>query len=275
MHELADSPLRWVFTLISGILAKASYLLFVISILTNKGLYDNLGDGRSPLAVFRFRFEVGYFNNDKPVGEFKRYYPNGTLKASMYYLKDQKTIRAKLYFKEGPLFAIGKYCGKEKDSTWHYYSTDSVLLMVETYKNGLKQGVTKKYFWNGQLLEEKGWKDGKLHGVWRQYYPDGNIAMVTRHVEGKRDGMFQTFYENGRLQIQGNYKNSKMHGKWTFYDKDGKEEKTIVYSQGEARNEEKLDKKFNDQVEKWEKNKLPEPSIENFVKSRQKSGMDY
>ena len=40
----------------------------------------------------------GYFKNDKPVGEFKRFFPGNKIKAIMNYKEDGKTVKATLFY---------------------------------------------------------------------------------------------------------------------------------------------------------------------------------
>src|ERR1041384_1315591 len=60
----------------------------------------------------------GEFKDDKPVGNFKYYYPNDSVKAIMSFRPDGSSF-AKMFHPNGKRMAQGKYSGKEiKDSVW-------------------------------------------------------------------------------------------------------------------------------------------------------------
>ncbi|GAI77747.1 unnamed protein product, partial [marine sediment metagenome] len=102
----------------------------------------------------------GYFKDDLPVGEFKRYYEKGSLKAIMTYNTNEKTAITKLYYENRKLAAEGLYLEKKKHNIWKYYSYyDNCLLYEESYKYGIKEGASKKYYCSGVLLETIEWKN--------------------------------------------------------------------------------------------------------------------
>ena len=54
------------------------------------------------------------------------------------------------------------------------YPTD-ILKEEETYKEGIKDGESRKFYPNGLLREIAEYKEGKLNGDFSQFYPNGNI----------------------------------------------------------------------------------------------------
>ena len=80
----------------------------------------------------------GNFMNNKPVGEFLRYFESGNICARLIYDKNGEHSTAKLYYEDGKLAAQGNYFVKQKDSTWNYYARDGRLIMIENYRCGKK-----------------------------------------------------------------------------------------------------------------------------------------
>ena len=74
-----------------------------------------------------------------------------------------------------------------KDSTWSYFSRDSVLVMSEQYVKGELNGLTKTYYYEGELYEGKSWVNNVADGKWIQYFMDGSFKMESAFTMGKRE----------------------------------------------------------------------------------------
>ncbi|MDP3432994.1 MAG: hypothetical protein Q8T04_08535, partial [Bacteroidota bacterium] len=105
----------------------------------------------------------GTFKNDQPVGEMKRFHPNGKLKAVLNFIEGSELSDASLYDESGNLIAQGKYIGQMKTGEWSYFK-DAKIVSAESFLNGQKNGISKKYYTTGELMEESNWKDDKRHG---------------------------------------------------------------------------------------------------------------
>lgn len=209
----------------------------------------------------------GNFKNNIPFGEFKRFHANGALSAKMFFdTNDQKRSSVEIYDDRGELGAKGFYYNKKKDSTWLYYGANEKLIKEENYKNGKLNGVCKVFYPNGQEMEVKGWKDGKMDGPWIWYFEDGTPRLTSEHSNDKRTGEFTIFYNTGKVYIKGEYKNDFKHGKWYFYNEDGEEEKTMKFKNGEAENQEEIDKQVTKELEDMElkKGTIAEPTEEDM-----------
>jgi len=176
----------------------------------------------------------GGFKNNKPVGVFKYYHVNDSLRARLTYRgEDGKRCYAKMYHLNGKRMAEGNYIDKEvKDSVWTYYDELGVLLSKETYKNGLKEGPSYVYLPNGDISEEKNWRNGKEHGVLKQYVEKGKLRSLGQYVNGKREGKFVYYYPNGTEAASGFYRNDLKDGIWLYKKTDGKLDDKEVYING-------------------------------------------
>ncbi len=212
---------------------------------------------------------TGSFKNNKPVGEFRRFYKSGTLQSILVYSKDGKSAKATFYYENGKLAAEGKYFGTKKDSIWKYYSFyGGHLSNEESYIKGKKDGYSREYYSDSTISQEKIWKNGTLDGSWRMWFPGKKTRLETQYVNGKLSGPFKTYYPDGTLEISGVYKNDIRIGKWTYTDKETKKTKIINYVDGLPENQDEIDKSFEESMKDFElnKKKYTEPSIEDFRK---------
>ena len=208
----------------------------------------------------------GTFKDNKPVGLMKRYYDDGTLKAEMLYMKDNKS-HAKLYFNNGVLAGEGNYTGNLKDSVWNYYSYyTTTLRLSECYANGIKNGQSIRVYNNGVKSEITTWINNQKEGQWLQYFENGNKQTDASYKNDKREGKFTSYYPDGKIETAGNFVNDNMHGEWVYYLPDGSVQMKINYIKGIAQESEELKKKNKELFDLIEKNKgkIPEPDETNF-----------
>ena len=210
----------------------------------------------------------GFFRDDKPVGEMKRYNENGTLRAILYYDEKGENVRARLFYDNGTLAAEGLYYLTAKDSIWNYYSYyDQSLALKESYAKGRKEGPMLYYYDNGNISEMLEWKNDVKHGNWIQYFNDNTIKLKGTFVNGNLEGNFIVNHENGKPYLSGNYLADRRHGIWTFYHEDGTMEMELEYDNGVNLHEHRIDER---QIEFFRmidenKGKFDEPDETNFL----------
>ncbi len=176
----------------------------------------------------------GTFKDDKPVGEFKYFYPSGETKAVIKYNADGKSSYAKTFQIDGKPLAEGKYIGKKRDSTWVFYSDiDGKIVSKKNYKNGKLDGKSIIFFPDkgipSQITEyENGLKNGKSE----RFYTDGKPFSLETYVNDTLNGKFKIWSPEGKLQMEGQYKNGNQSGVWITYDENGKVIKKEKYNNG-------------------------------------------
>jgi len=214
---------------------------------------------------------VAYFRDNKLVGEYKRWYPSGVLMAHIIYNNDGSIGYAKFYWDNGKIMAKGKYINQNlKDSVWEYYGTDGYLMMKETFKNGILDGISISYYRNAKRTPVKiaEFKNGKLNGVYKEFFEDSIVKLEIYYKDGLRNGPIYVYHPNGSIYISGYYKNDLSNGIWRKYDKKGNVVEEWEYIDGLRKDDEKYSKEFAKKVKEWEKikGKIPEPSPDNFFK---------
>ncbi len=210
----------------------------------------------------------GYFKDDKPVGEMKRFYESGALQAVLIYGETGEYVRARLFYENGNLAAEGLYYNMEKDSIWDYYSYyDESLTLKESYNKGKRDGPVLHYYIDGVLSEKMEWKDDIRHGSWIQYFTDGSVRLEAAYLNGKLEGDFIVYQEGEIPYIKGTYLNNERHGLWTFYNEDGTVDMALHYQNGTCLDEEILDEQQQEFFRMIDENKgkISEPDETEFL----------
>lgn len=215
----------------------------------------------------------GYFVDDFPKGDFVRFDKKGRKISKQFFFGDSLQCSTTLYWPEGDTMAIGRHYNKKKDSIWHYYNKDGVLLMIESFKRGLYHGEFTYFYHDGLPWQNITYENGEKHGYWRRYYPDGKVLFEAYYENGSRQDTFRTFYENGKPEIVVSYVDDLKHGKYYRYDEKGNILETRNYVRGVADNQDELDKRETEEIEELLKNrgKFDEPADEelNFYRRDQ------
>ena len=210
----------------------------------------------------------GFFIDDKPVGEMRRYYETGALKAVLVYDSKSEYAHARLFYADGQLAADGWYYHSQKDSTWSYYSYyDHTLTSREVYSKGLRNGIVLHYYNNGNLSEKLTWVNNKKEGPWEQYFSNNILKLKGSYHDGKLTGDFLVNYEKGNPYLRGVYKNDLRDGKWIFFKEDGNVDMELVYKDGITANEDKLNERQQELFRMIDDNqgKFEEPDETNFL----------
>ena len=118
-----------------------------------------------------------------------------------------------------------------KDSTWHYFSVDSVLMMSEQYQKGKLNGVTKTYYYTGELYEIKNWTQGVENGSWIQYFIKGRTKMETLINQGVREGKVIHYFPSGKVYCNGSYFADDRSGIWEYFTEEGVSDTIINYNE--------------------------------------------
>jgi antitoxin component YwqK of YwqJK toxin-antitoxin module len=198
----------------------------------------------------------GTFKDDKPVGEFKRFYDDGKVKDVLTYDIAGNTATAVFYHPNGKKAAEGTYVSQKKEGTWKYYSalTDGYIISEENYVADKHEGISKKYYNSGTIAEIIQYHDGLKDGDWIQYYVDGKTCLKATYLKGMLEGTFLLYFPEGNLQFEGAYLADKRNGSWKAYNEDGSLKSEIEYIAGKT-----ADPSFAEQETKYlddlEKNK--------------------
>jgi len=215
---------------------------------------------------------TGYFEDDKPVGEMKRYYPTGGVRVILNYDRKTTKVRARFFWQSGEPAAQGNYIGTQRDSVWFYYSniTKTVSHRVE-YAAGKHHGKEQSFYPDGNLAEETLWRDGLKNGVWTQYFNHGQLKSTATYLNDKLEGAYTVFYPDGKTMVEGAYRQDIPDGEWKRYDEKGNLVSIIRYAHGKITNADELEaaeQEFFRKVTEQE-GRIPEPTIEDMMREAQ------
>lgn len=176
----------------------------------------------------------GFFSNDKPAGEFKRYYDDSTLKSLLVFSKNGTEAKATLYYSDGLVASAGKYVNQLKEGKWQFFSSSTKGLLVSEveYSGDKKNGLTVKYYPDSTIAEKIHYVNDLRHGEYLKFYPEGTMTLKTSYWNGKLNGKFEAFFENGKPEFLGQYKNDLREGVWIIYRKDGGQRFKTEYTLG-------------------------------------------
>jgi antitoxin component YwqK of YwqJK toxin-antitoxin module len=198
----------------------------------------------------------GEFKDDKPVGKFKYYYPNDSVRAIMYFKDGGKSAYTKLFHMGGKRMAEGRYINKEvKDSVWTYYDEAGVLLSKEKYVSGKKEGPAYVYFPDGGISEERNYKNDLQDGPFKQYFDAKRIRAQGNYVKGNFEGRVVYYFPNGVEVAAGYYVNGEKNGPWIYRSENGKIKDKELYVNGKLAGKKETDEFFS--KNKTEEHKAP------------------
>lgn len=209
----------------------------------------------------------GYFRNNKPIGEFKRYDNRERLTSKLFYSELGDTAYAEMYHENGKNAAVGRYINKIKDGEWKYFDEEGRLINLETLKMEVKHGAFKTFYLDGKVYEEKNYEDGQLHGENKRHYSNGQMNYKSNYIRGKRVGDFFVYNIDGKVLVYGKYVDDKRHGTWRFYEENGMLLTEINYEYGIPDNKEALEIQETEKLKDLEDNKNMMDDPEDFLKS--------
>lgn len=192
------------------------------------------------------RLYEGEFKDDKPVGRFKYYYPNDSVRAIMDFRNGGTASFARLFHMNGKRMAIGKYINKEtKDSTWTYFDEAGVLISRDNYKNGKKEGICYVYLPDGKIAEERHYKNGLQNGEFKEFFGEGSLRSKGQYVNDNLEGRVIYYFPNGVEVASGFYKNGHKHGPWIYKNENNTIREKELYKNGSLANEKETKEFFS------------------------------
>lgn len=176
----------------------------------------------------------GNFKDDHPVGEFKRFFENQTLKSVLIYSEDGRNAIATIYHQNGFISSKGTYNDQMKEGKWQFFSeiTNGYLISEEHYSKNIKNGLSLKFYPDSTIAEKLTYLNNTKQGEWIQYYPTGKVCLKSNYLNGKINGKFEFWYDNGAIEFSGEYKNDSRDGHWVIFNKDGSIKYKLDYISG-------------------------------------------
>jgi antitoxin component YwqK of YwqJK toxin-antitoxin module len=211
----------------------------------------------------------GFFKDDHPVGEFKRYYEDKSLKSILIYSDDGRKATASLYHPNGSISSKGTYIDQMKEGKWQFYSafTKGHLVSEEYYSRNLRNGLSLKFFQDSTVAERLTFINDIKQGEWIQYYPSVKVLLKSNYSDGKINGKFEVWFENGTIEYSGQYKNDSRDGLWIIFNENGTIKYKLEYLAGvtKDRQMENDESNFLDSLEN-NKGKVADPEKTGIIR---------
>ena len=189
-------------------------------------------------------------------GEWKEFYPNGSIKSEKTFKNDLMHGYYKEYDNRGKLVLTMLY---ENGAIVKSNVEDSPDIEIVTrhdqngkltysgpYRNKVPVGVHRDYGSDGKvtnayiyndngLLLSEGIVDeaGKYNGKWKDLYADGKVQAEGQYTDSRRTGQWKFYNISGKVEQTGSYNNGRPDGLWNWYYEDGTLLKEEEYFQGQ------------------------------------------
>ena len=195
-------------------------------------------------------------NQGMKQGEWKEFYPNGSVRAERTFRDDLMHGYYKEYDNRGKLVLTMLYengsivksnVEDEPDiEIENKYDDNNKLVYSGPFRNKVPVGVHREfgpdgkvtnafvYNDNGLLLSE-GIVDesGNRNGKWKDLYPDGKIQAEGQYADNRRSGIWKFYNMSQKLEQTGGYNNGRPDGLWKWYYDSGAILREEEYFQGQ------------------------------------------
>jgi antitoxin component YwqK of YwqJK toxin-antitoxin module len=169
----------------------------------------------------------GQFKDDKPVGEFRYYYPSGKVRSIVQH--ESNGVSYSWFYNETEVLLMeGKFIHQKRDSVWREYNNRGLLFSEATYKNNRLQGPRREYFLDEQELQgvlicrkAEQYVDSLLHGPFVEYYSSGKERIKGSYEKGQKEGWWINYYPNGQCEFKVKYRKDSRYGYAYGYDDQG------------------------------------------------------
>lgn len=200
-------------------------LLSAIQLNAQQNQIDDQGRKQGKWVKYKdgVKFYEGSFKDDKPIGEFKRYFKSGRLSSKSVFDEEGKKCYAEFYYdkRKNPTKAKGIYIDQQKDSLWQYYNNDGVLVNEEFYQLGIAHGIWKLYNYFGALVKETPYNKGQIDGEQKEYFETGELKRMMTFQQDSLHGDFLVNFPDESPRIKGQFNKGMQDEEWYYFNVDG------------------------------------------------------
>jgi len=101
------------------------------------------------------------------------------------------------------------------------YIRNDVKVKEVTYKNGVKEGMTRTFYQGGVVEQDIPYVGDKKNGLAKWYYPDSKLFRVTPYVNDTISGTQIQYYKNGNVKAKMEFVDGKRKPGLEEYNMDG------------------------------------------------------
>lgn len=134
------------------------------------------------------KVEEGKYTDNRKVGPWQEYYPNGKPKHKITFENGRPNGYAIFYHDNGKIKEEGMWKNNRWVGTYKmYYDNGQVMQEFNFNSMGKREGKQTYYYENGQVMIEGNWKGGKEDGIVKEYYENGDIKAEKNFAGGTLD----------------------------------------------------------------------------------------
>jgi antitoxin component YwqK of YwqJK toxin-antitoxin module len=141
---------------------------------------------KDPLYSPDSKVEEGVYIDNEKEGVWKKYWPNGTVRSEIHYMKGKPEGPYKVYYANGKLEESGRWKDGKLCDRFQRYHSNGIVKEDFTYDSeGTRQGKQHYYHENGTLAMEVEMNGGEEHGVQKRYDDRGQLMEERNFDNGK------------------------------------------------------------------------------------------
>jgi len=202
------------------------------------------------------RERINRFDKEgKRQGEWKEFFPNGSIKREMTYRDDLIHGYYKEYNQNGilvltMLYDMGVIVEENVDDDpdieiVNRYDNNGNLIYSGPYRINIPVGVHREYDATGTIIKSYIYNDngikmsegivdeeGNRQGAWKILFDDGSVMEEGDYLANRRSGQWKYYERNGRTIQVGSFRNGRSDGEWLWYYNDGSLLREEDYYQG-------------------------------------------
>tara|TARA_B110000014_G_scaffold258457_1_gene244608 strand:- start:655 stop:1536 length:882 start_codon:yes stop_codon:yes gene_type:complete len=94
-----------------------------------------------------------------------------------------------------------------------YYPHNQMKNIIQTFRNGVNDGLWTRWYEDGAKWQEKNYKNGEVDGLLTLWHTNGQIQVQREYTNGKQvDGLEITYYATGEKMREVNIVNGEREG---------------------------------------------------------------
>ncbi|RUT73499.1 toxin-antitoxin system YwqK family antitoxin [Ancylomarina longa] len=101
------------------------------------------------------------------------------------------------------------------------YDRQNRLVGEVTFRNGVRDGISRIYYPSGVLSDEIMYVDDEKSGVAKKYHKNGKIYSLTPYVKDEKEGLQKKYYSNGKIWAETPYYHGQAGIGLKEYKRDG------------------------------------------------------
>jgi len=170
----------------------------------------------------------GQFVDGVPYGRFRHFDAFDRTMAILDYSRDGHFAQATFFHPNGTIRATGFYLERLRDSTWEIFNPEGILIERLNFLDGMRHGLSELFGRDGELIESTEWYRNLRNGRWWQRTEQGGEQWTTYRMNLSH-GLYEAFFADGQLFISGHHEYGLRQGEWLFYHETGLLDRVMTF----------------------------------------------